>query len=255
MPLLEGRTALVTGSSSGIGRAIALAFAEAGADIASDYVGSAEAEDEAAERIRKTGRRVVEIEADISKADEVQNMVNRAMAEFGKIDILVNNAGLQIEKAFRDLEPEDWDRMLSVDLRGTFLVTLYTVREMIKSGGGKIINITSVHQLIPKPNFAPYCAAKAGVGMLTKTLAVDLAPYKIRVNAIAPGAIATPMNKDVLEDPEKLKRVLDQVPAGRMGTAEEVAQLALYLASDAADYVTGATFVIDGGLTQQVVRY
>lgn len=255
MECLANRTALITGASSGIGRAIALAFAEAGADIASDYVHSKEAEDEATAQIRSLGRRAIEIEADISKADQVQDMVTRAVDELGKIDILVNNAGVQIQKAFPDLTPEDWDRMVSIDLRGTFLVTLYTVREMIKSGGGRIINITSVHQEIPKPNFAPYCAAKAGVGMLTKTLAVDLAPHKINVNAIAPGAIATPMNEDVLDDPDKLKRVLSQVPWGRMGTAEEVAQLAVYLASDAAAYITGATFVIDGGLSQQVVHY
>ncbi len=182
-------------------------------------------------------------------------MVKQTVSAFGRIDILVNNAGLQIEKPFPELTPRDWDRMTCVDLRGTFLVTLYTVREMIKRKYGKVVNVTSVHQEIPKPYFAPYCAAKAGVGMLTKVLAVELAPYRINMNNVAPGAIETPMNIEVLREPEKLERVLSQVPWGRMGRPEEVAEAAVYLASDAAEYVTGATFVIDGGLTQQVVQY
>jgi len=255
MESLSGRNALVTGASSGIGKAIALAMAEAGADLALDYIGDPTAEDDVARQIREMGRRAVEIEADISNGDQVRHMVHQAVEELGRIDILVNNAGLQIEKPFWELTPDLWDKMISVDLRGTFLVTLYTVQKMMESGGGRIVNITSVHQLIPKPNFAPYCAAKAAVGMLTKTLGVDLAPHKININAIAPGAIATPMNKDVLDNPDKLKRVLSQVPWGRMGKPEEIASMAVYLASDAADYITGATFVIDGGLTQQVVQY
>ncbi len=187
--------------------------------------------------------------------EQVKEMVGRTVGELGRIDVLVNNAGLQIQKHFPELTPEDWDKMLSVDLRGTFLVTLYTVQEMIKRKFGRIVNVTSVHQEIPRPYFAPYCAAKAGVGMLTKTLAVELAPYKISVNSIAPGAFETPMNVDVLRDVEKLRRVLSQIPWGRMGRPEEVADLAVYLASDAAEYITGSTFVIDGGLIQQVVQY
>ncbi len=255
MGALDGRTALVTGASSGIGKSIALAMAQAGADVALDYIGDPTSADDVARQIRDMGRRTAEIEADISNADQVRHLVYQTIEELGKLDTLVNNAGMQIKKPFWELTPELWDKMVSVDLRGTFLVTLYTVQKMMKSGGGRIINITSVHQLIPKPNFAPYCAAKAGVGMLTRTLGVDLAPYKININAIAPGAIATPMNQDVLDDPDKLKRVLSQIPWGRMGKPEEIASMAVYLASDAADYITGATFVIDGGLTQQVVQY
>lgn len=252
---LDGQVALITGANTGIGRAIALEFGRAGADIASDYVGNPEAEHKLTDELKALGRRTLEIEADISSDEQVQEMVKRTVSELGRIDILVNNAGMQIEKHFPDLTPQDWDKMISVDLRGTFLVTLYTVREMIRQGGGKIINISSVHQSVPKPNFAPYCVAKAGVGMLTEVLAVELAPYKININAIAPGAIESPMNKNLMENPDLLQKTLDEIPWGRMGTPEEVAKMALYLASDAADYITGATFVIDGGLSQLGAKY
>ena len=252
---LKDRVALITGGNSGIGKAIALAYGRAAADVAIDYVSEPDAAEDVRKQIEGMGRRAITIRADISRVEQVKEMVGRTVGELGRIDVLVNNAGLQIQKHFPELTPEDWDKMLSVDLRGTFLVTLYTVQEMIKRKFGRIINVTSVHQEIPKPYFAPYCAAKAGVGMLTKTLAVELAPYKISVNSIAPGAIETPMNVDVLRDLEKLRRVLSQVPWGRMGRPEEVADLAVYLASDAADYITGSTFVIDGGLIQQVVQY
>ncbi len=252
---LTDRVALVTGANSGIGEAIALRFGRAGADVAVNYRSRPEDAENVRRQIEEMGRRAITIQADISIEDQVRGMVERAIDEFGRIDILVNNAGIQIEKAFLDLTPQDWDAMTCVDLRGTFMVTLYAAREMAARKSGRIINITSVHQEIPKPYFAPYSAAKAGVGMLTKVLAVELAPYGIKVNNLAPGAIETPMNRDVMEDPEKLERVLGQVPLGRMGRAEEVAEMALYLASDAAEYVTGATFVIDGGLTQQVVEY
>lgn len=252
---LKDRVALITGGNSGIGKAIALGYGRAGADVAIDYVSGPDAAEDVRKQIEEMGRRAITIRADISRVEQVKEMVGRTVGELGRIDVLVNNAGLQIQKHFPELTPEDWDKMLSVDLRGTFLVTLYTVQEMIKRKFGRIINVTSVHQEIPKPYFAPYCAAKAGVGMLTKTLAVELAPYKISVNSIAPGAFETPMNVDVLRDLEKLRRVLSQIPWGRMGRPEEVADLAVYLASDAADYITGSTFVIDGGLIQQVVQY
>jgi glucose 1-dehydrogenase len=252
---LAGRTALVTGSNTGIGKAISLALADAGADVSLDYLGHPEAEHELSARIRDMGRRVVEVRADISLEEQVRDMVGHTVSEFGRIDILVNNAGLQIRKHFPELSSEDWDRMVSVDLRGTFLVTLYAVREMIRAGGGKIINITSVHQTVPKPYYAPYCCAKAGVGMLTETLAAELAQYKITVNAIAPGAVSTDMNQDLLSDPELLRRTLEEIPLARMARPEEVADLAVYLASPRADYITGATFVIDGGLSQLGAKY
>ncbi|MHB0914022.1 MAG: SDR family oxidoreductase [Armatimonadota bacterium] len=252
---MEGRAALVTGGNSGIGRATALALGRAGADVAVNYVARPEEALAVCREIRCMGRRALPVEADISDPNQARAMVERTVAEFGRLDILVNNAGLQIEKPFLDLTLADWDKMLSVDLRGTFLVTLHAAREMAKRKFGRIVNVTSVHQEIAKPRFAPYCAAKAGVGMLTKVLALELAPHRINVNAVAPGAIATPMNRDVLENPEKLARVRAQIPWGRLGTPEEVAALVVYLASDAADYVTGATFTIDGGLTEQVVEY
>jgi len=252
---LQDKVALITGANSGIGKAIALRYGQAGANVAINYVTDPEAAEEVRRHVEDMGRCAITVKADISQVGQVRDMVGQTIDAFSRIDILVNNAGLQIEKAFPELTPEDWDKMTRVDLRGTFLVTLHAVQEMIKRKHGKIINVTSVHQEIPKPYFAPYCAAKAGVGMLTKVLAVELAPYKISINNLAPGAIETPINIDVLRDPEKLKRVLGQIPWGRMGQPEEVAEMAVYLASDAAEYVTGATFVIDGGLTQQVVQY
>lgn len=252
---LTDRTALITGANSGIGRAIALRFGRAGADVAIDYRSRPEDAEAVRRQVEAMGSRAISIQADISREEEVREMVDRAVHELGRIDILVNNAGLQIEKPFLELTPQDWDTMTCVDLRGTFMVTLYAAKVMAERRFGRIINVTSVHQGVPKPLFAPYSAAKAGVGMLTKVLAVELAPYRISINNLAPGAIETPMNRDVLEDPQKLERVLSQIPWGRMGRDDEVAEMALYLASDAAEYVTGATFVIDGGLMQQVVEY
>lgn len=252
---LVGKTALVTGANSGIGRAIALALGNAGADVAVNYVVNGEAAEEVRRQIEGVGRRCIAVKADISQADQVASMVGRTVAELGRIDILVNNAGVQVRKPFVDLTMDDWDRMLSVDLHGAFFVTLYAVREMVKGGSGRIINITSVHQTVPKPEFAPYCVAKAGVGMLTQVLSSELAPYKINVNNIAPGAIETPMNKDLLENPDLLRKTIDEVPLGRLGRPEEVAAMAVYLASPEADYITGATFVIDGGLSQLGAKY
>lgn len=253
--LLEDRVALVTGASSGIGRAIALRFADEGADVVVDYLTHPNDADAVVRDVQAKGRRGLAVKADVSEVADIRRMVDQAVAHFGRVDICVNNAGVQREAAFLDVTEEDWGFMTGVDLKGAFFVAQACARDMVKRGRGRILNITSVHQMIAKPRFAPYCAAKGGVGMLTKTLAMELAEHHVNVNAIAPGAIETPMNADVLGDPAALASVCKEIPWGRFGTPEEVAGLAAWLASDQADYVTGATFVIDGGLMQQVVQY
>jgi glucose 1-dehydrogenase len=252
---LKGRVALITGASSGIGRAIALRFAEEGAHIVVNHFGQEERAKRVCERIEAYGGRALSIEADVSQVVEIHRMVDETIRHFGRVDICVNNAGVQREVPFLEVTEDDWEFMTKVDLKGAFFVAQACARDMVKRRRGKIINISSVHQEIAKPRFAPYCAAKGGLGMLTKTLAMELAEYKINVNGIAPGAIATPMNEDVLEDPEAEASVCREIPWGRFGRPKEVAALAAWLASDEADYVTGATYFIDGGLTQQVVEY
>lgn len=252
---LLGRVALVTGANSGIGRAIALRFGDEGADVAVNYVERPEAADAVVDVLRRKGRRACSVRADISDAAQVSDMVARVVSELGRVEICVNNAGLQKEKPFLEVTEQEWDAVLSVDLKGTFFVTQACARDMVSRGWGRIISVSSVHQEVAKPRFAPYCAAKGGVAMLTKTLAMELAPHRISVNAIAPGAIVTPMNEDVLADEEEMESVCEQIPWGRFGQAREVAGLAAWLASPEADYVTGSTYFIDGGLSQQVVGY
>ena len=253
---LTGKVALVTGASSGIGKAIALRFARAGASVAVNYVTGAGAAQEVVEEIAKLSRRAQAVHGDVSQIPQIDAMVQEVLNNFGRIDILINNAGIQIQRPFLEVTEEEWTKMLSVDLKGSFFVAQRVAQVMVRQGvGGRIINISSVHEKIPRPLFAPYCAAKGGVRMLTRSIAIELAPYKITVNGIGPGAIATPINREVLADPEKTQQVISEIPLGRFGEPEEVAELALYLASDAAAYVTGATFFINGGLMHQVVEY
>jgi len=252
---LNGRVALITGANSGIGRAIALRLAHEGADIVVNYLVHPDKADDVVREITGKGRHAVAIKADVSDVEEVAGMVRSAVDQLGRIDICVNNAGVQREKAFLEVTEDDWNLMTSVDLKGAFFVAQAYARDMVKRRRGKILNVSSVHQAIAKPRFSPYCAAKGGVGMLTKTLAMELAEYRINVNAIAPGAVSTPMNEDVLTDDDALKSVIAEIPWGRFGKPNEIAGLAAWLVSDDADYVTGATYFIDGGLTQQVVDY
>jgi glucose 1-dehydrogenase len=252
---LKDRVALVTGANTGIGRAIALRFANDGANVVVNYLTHPEKTESLVREIKRKGRDAMPIKADVSRVPEVYKMVESAVDRFGRIDICVNNAGVQKEKVFLDVSEDDWNLMTSVDLKGAFFVSQACARDMAKRRRGRILNISSVHQAIAKPHFSPYCAAKGGIGMLTRTLAMELAEYHINVNGIAPGAISTPMNEDVMEDDEALKSVIAEIPWGRFGKPSEVAALAAWLVSDEADYVTGATFFIDGGLTQQVVDY
>jgi glucose 1-dehydrogenase len=246
---LEKKVAIVTGAATGIGQAIATAFAAEGAAVVVDYVGKGNAADETIKKIESAGGRAVAVDADVSDPTQVQKLVDQTVSRFGKLDILVNNAGIEFKHPFLEFPLELWQKVIAVDLTGPWLCAQTAARQMVKQGaGGRIINISSVHEDLPMPTNAPYCAAKGGLRMLMRTIAVELAPHKITVNNIGPGAIYTPIDKDVQSDPAVEKQLLSEIPLGRWGKPEEVAALAVFLASDAASYLTGSTHFIDGGM-------
>ena len=253
---LKDKVALVTGANSGIGQAIATRFAAEGAHVAVNYLpGGHRAEDAAAE-IATFGTTGIAVSGDVSKREDVERMVAEVVQRFGRLDIAVNNAGIEIKKPFLEVTDDEWNRVISVDLFGVFLVSQVSARQMVRQGsGGRLVNISSVHEDIPFPQYAAYCAAKGGVRMLMRNLAMELAPHHISVNNVAPGAIATPINQSVLDDPTARANAISEIPWGRFGKPEEVAAVALFLASDEAEYVTGSTYYVDGGLTQQVTLY
>jgi glucose 1-dehydrogenase len=198
----------------------------------------------------------IAVEADVSKRDQVEAMVSRVTAELGRIDVCVNNAGIEIKHDFLDTTDDEWNRVLGVNLYGSFVVSQAAARAMVKQGGGgRLIFMSSVHEDIPFPGFTSYCASKGAIRMMMRNLAMELAPHRITVNNIAPGAIATPINQSVLDDPVAYASAVSEIPLGRFGTPEDVAAVAVFLASDEAGYVTGSTYYVDGGLTQQVTMY
>jgi len=243
---LAGKTALVTGGSLGIGEAIARAFGREGANVTVDYLHHQEPAERLVQEIGPD--RAIAVQADVSKVADLERLVELTIGRFGRLDILVNNAGIEMPTPFLEVTEDQWDKQIAVDLKGPFFAAQIAARQMVKQKKGKIINISSVHEDLPMPGNAVYCAAKGGLRMLIRTLADELAPYQINVVGIGPGAIATPINKRTLEDPQKMKALLGTIPIGRIGQPEDVAGLAVWLASDAADYVTGTTFFIDGGL-------
>jgi glucose 1-dehydrogenase len=247
---LAGKVALVTGSSRGIGKAIALRLAQDGADIVLHYKSSADAADAVRRELEATGRRIHATHGDVSRLAEISRVVAEAIAHFGKLDVLVNNAGVQRQAPFWEVTEADYDYVLDVNLKAVFFASQAMVRHLREAGRpGKIINISSVHEDLPFPNFAAYCCSKGGMRMLTRNLAVELRGTGITVNAIAPGAIATDINRQLLREPGKLDPLLAQIPLGRLGEPADVAAVASFLASPDADYVTGATYFVDGGLT------
>ncbi|HTK94362.1 MAG TPA: glucose 1-dehydrogenase [Terriglobales bacterium] len=248
---LAGKVGLVTGASSGIGRAIAIEMARRGATVVVNYIGPADAAGEVVNAITQAGGAALAVAGDVSSATQVSAMIAQTVARFGRIDVLVNNAGIEMESPFLEKTEAEWDRVIAVDLKGTFLCTQAAAREMAKRGRGTIINISSVHEDIPFPGYAGYCAAKGGMRMLCRDLALELAPYHINVVNVAPGAINTPINRRTLSDPEKRRALEHEIPLGRIGEPEDVAGLVCYLASDEASYITGTTVVIDGGLMRQ----
>jgi glucose 1-dehydrogenase len=246
---LQGKVAVVTGAGTGIGQAIAIAFAQAGAAVAVDYVGNASVSQDTISRIGAMGGRSLGIDADISIPDQVNALIHQTVAAFGKLDIFVNNAGIEKKIAFVDYPLEEWQKIMAVNLTGPFLCSQAAARQMILQGaGGRIINISSIHEDLPMVQNAAYSTSKGGLRMLMRTIAVELAPHQITVNNIGPGAIYTPIDKDVETDAKLNDQILAEIPLGRWGKPEEVAQLAVYLASDDAAYVTGSTHFIDGGM-------
>lgn len=246
---LRGKVAVVTGAGTGIGQAIALAFAAEGAAVVIDYAGKASVSADTIAKIRAMNGKTVGIDADISLPEHVNHLIQETIAAFGKLDIFVNNAGIEKKIAFVDYPLDEWQKVIAVNLTGAFLCCQAAAKQMILQGnGGRIINISSIHEDLPMPKNAPYCASKGGLRMLMRTIAVELARHQITVNNIGPGAIYTPIDRDVEADRKLNDQILAEIPLGRWGKPEEVGQLAVYLASEAAAYVTGSTHFIDGGM-------
>lgn len=244
---LNGKVAVVTGASRGIGRAIAVALAREGADVVINYAGRAEAARDTAEEVRDQGRESLVVQADVADAKQVEAMMKATMEKFNRIDILVNNAGIARDSLLLRMKEENWDAVLDVDLKGAFNCTKAAARPMLKAKKGRIINIASVVGLTGNTGQANYSAAKAGLIGFTKSVAKELASRNITVNAVAPGFIATEMTSE-LEKKVK-EEMLSRIPRGRLGTPEDVASLVVFLAGDAADYITGQVIAVDGGMT------
>jgi glucose 1-dehydrogenase len=254
---LKGQPALVTGANSGIGYAVAKALAAAGAPVVVNYVSDPPSAERVVDEIRTAGGEAMAIRADVSKDDEVQAMFRKMFGAYGTIHILVNNAGLQRDARFVDMTLHDWEFVLSVNLTGQFLCAREAVREFLRRGlvpevscaAGKILCMSSVHEIIPWAGHVNYAASKGGVMLLMKSLAQELAPHRIRVNSICPGAIRTPINASAWSTPEALSQLLTLIPYGRIGEPEDIGRAAVWLASDSSDYVNGTSLYIDGGMT------
>jgi glucose 1-dehydrogenase len=247
---LIGKKALITGSSQGIGKAIALKLAEEGADVVINYVTHPEGAEETVKLAQKFGQRAVAIHGNISKVAEAQQIVNDSVAALGGLDILINNAGVERRAPFWEVTEADYDLVLDVNLKGAFFTAqAFVQHRMAVKEPGKIINVSSVHEDLPFPHFTSYCASKGGMKMVTRNLSIELAPYGITINNIAPGAIETPINTALLNNPTELKALLDNIPLARLGKTSDVSGVAAFLASSDADYITGTTIVVDGGLT------
>lgn len=249
MGLLENKVALVTGSSSGIGQGIAKRFAEEGAKIIIDYIGHPEGADQTLAMVKQAGSDAVTVQADVTQMGDLKKLVDTAYEKFGGLDILVNNAGMEKEAPFVEVQEADYDKVLAVNLKGPFFLTQYFVQRLEAANkAGRIINISSVHEDMAFPGFSTYCISKGGMRMFMRDLAVELGPKNITVNNIAPGAIETPINKKLMANKGEMKALLNNIPLNRLGTPEDVAELAAFLASERAGYITGSTYVIDGGL-------
>jgi glucose 1-dehydrogenase len=255
--ILKGQKALVTGASSGIGKSVAIELGKAGADVVVNYRGGADQANEVAAEIRKLGSRAYAHQADVSKEDQVAAMFEKMKAELGTIDILVNNAGLQQDAPFDEMTIDQWNTVINVNLTGQFLCAREAVREFKRRGvvpevscaAGKIICMSSVHETIPWAGHVNYAASKGGVMLMMKSIAQEVAPYRIRVNSIAPGAIRTPINTAAWQTPEAYEALMTLVPYKRIGEPEDIGRAAVWLASDHADYVNGISLFVDGGMT------
>jgi glucose 1-dehydrogenase len=254
---LKGQSALVTGASSGIGKAIAIEMAKEGANVVVNCSSHPEKGHEVADEIKSNGGTAIVYQADVSKEDQVQAMFEEMYKAFGTIDILVSNSGIQKDAPLVDMTLEDWQRVIDVNLTGQFLCAREAVREFLRRGvvkersvaAGKIICMSSVHEVIPWAGHVNYAASKGGIMLMMKSMAQELAPQKIRINSIGPGAIQTPINNEAWETPEALDKLLELIPYKRIGQPEDIGKVAVWLASDEADYITGTTIFVDGGMT------
>jgi len=255
--VLQGQAALVTGANSGIGKAVALGLGASGADIVINFVNNPEAAEEVAHQVEAGGKRAITIKADVSKEDDVKAMFAKAIGHFGTLHICINNAGLQRDAPLLDMTLEQWNTVINVNLTGQFLCAREAVREFTRRGidreisaaAGKIVFMSSVHQAIPWAGHVNYAASKGGVMQLMRSVAQEVAPLAIRANAVAPGAIRTPINRPAWQTAEAYRSLMTLVPYERIGEPEDIAQAVAWLASDASDYVTGATLFVDGGMT------
>jgi glucose 1-dehydrogenase len=248
---LQGKTAIVTGGNSGIGKAIALELARQGAGIVIDYVVHPEATEEEEKQILAMGQRAIGVKADVSKVDELQMLVDAAVKAFGRVDIMVNNAGIETRTSVLDTTEQQYDRVLDINLKSAFFGTQVAAKQMIRQGGGgRIINVTSVHEDWPMPGNTAYCLSKGGMRMLTRTAGLELAPHNILVIGVGPGAVATPINTSTMQDPALLAKLNNAIPLGRMARSEEIASVVAFLASDGASYITATTIFADGGIMQ-----
>jgi glucose 1-dehydrogenase len=248
---LANKVAIVTGGNSGIGKSVALELAKQGANVVIDYVSHPEATDALEAQIRAFGVGVIGVQADVSKLDDLNRLINSAVEHFGRIDIMVNNAGIETRTSILDTSEAEYEKVLSINLKSAFFGTQLAARQMIKQGGGgRIINMTSIHEDWPMPGNIPYCLSKGGMRMLTRTAALELAPHNILVVGVAPGAVATPMNLSTMTDPALMQKLNAAIPLGRLAKTEEIASVVAFLAGDGASYITATTIIADGGMMQ-----
>jgi glucose 1-dehydrogenase len=248
---LRGKIAIVTGGNSGIGRAIVLELARQGANLVIDYVVHPEATEALEQQVMAMGDQVIGVEADVSKIEDLQRLIDSAVEKFGRIDILVNNAGIETRTSILDTTEDQYNRVMDINLKSAFFGTQIAAKQMIKQGGGgRIINISSIHEDWPMPGNTPYCLSKGGMRMLTRTAGVELARKNILIIGVAPGAVATPINQSTIQDPAKVKALDDAIPLGRIAEPEEIASVVAFLAGEGAGYITGTTVFVDGGLMQ-----
>src|SRR3989440_6028867 len=248
---LHGKVAIVTGGNSGIGKAIVLALAEAGANLVIDYVCDPEATEELETQVVALGDKAIGVEADVSKVADLETLMRSAVKAFGRVDVMVNNAGIETRTSVLETTEEQYEKVLEINLKSAFFGTQLAAKQMIaQGGGGRIINISSVHEDWPMPGNAPYCLSKGGMRMLTRTAGVELGPHDIHVVGVGPGAVDTPINVSTVGDPEKLKTLNDAIPLGRLAKPEEIGDVVAFLADDEAGYLTATTVFTDGGLMQ-----
>jgi len=248
---LEGKVAIVTGGNSGIGQAIVLALAEQKASVVIDFVAHPEATEELERKIAAMGDKAVGVQADVSKVDDLEKLIDSAVKTYGRLDIMVNNAGIETRSGVLDTTEDQYQKVIDINLKSAFFGTQLAAKQMIsQGGGGRIINISSVHEDWPMPGNTPYCLAKGGMRMLTRTAGVELAPHGITVVGVGPGAVDTPINKETVADPAKLKTLDAAIPLGRLAEPSEIADVVAFLASEAAGYITATTVFVDGGIMQ-----